>query len=144
MTLIAGGRLAQIAAKPIVVASESCIDRYGDAVTDAKLRRGEGRHHSPHLVVDDCAHFEAAWTALGQVRFLGATTVRRAWRRRRSSGPSMWPTPKSSDLYNNLGYIETADQALRRGRGEPRPGRRIVTGEPDRAVQPGRARRGPR
>jgi Tfp pilus assembly protein PilF len=107
MTVIAGGRLAQVAAKPIVVASESCIDRYGDAVTDANSGDAKAATATLTSVVDDCAHFEAAWTALGQVRFLGATTGSLASAQNAFQRALNVADAKSSDLYNNLGYIET-------------------------------------
>ena len=106
MTLIAGGRIVQIAASPVDVASASCINRYGDAVTDAQSGQVSAAAKVLTAVVGDCAKFDDAWTALGQVRYeqSGKKTTERAQEAFQKALDTA--DAKSEDLYNNLGYIE--------------------------------------
>ncbi|HZZ98071.1 MAG TPA: hypothetical protein VFE19_13700 [Jatrophihabitantaceae bacterium] len=110
MTVIAGARLAQIAAKSIVVASDTCIERYGAAVTVANSGKMDDATKTLDAVVGDCGGFADAWTALGQVRFDASSA------KARGSSQDAFQTAldvsdaKSADLYNNLGYIETVNK----------------------------------
>jgi Tfp pilus assembly protein PilF len=110
MTVIAGARLAQVAAKPIVVASESCIDRYGDAVTDANGGDMKAATTALSAVVGDCSHFEAAWTALGEVRFRGTGADSRQSAQDAFQRALDVADAKSTELYNNLGYVQTLNK----------------------------------
>jgi tetratricopeptide (TPR) repeat protein len=110
MTIVAGARLIQVAAAPIVVASTSCIDRYGEAVTAANSGQTNDAKQTLDAVVGDCAQFTDAWTALGQVRFdpssaSARTTSQQAFQRALDVADA-----KSADLYNNVGYIETVNK----------------------------------
>jgi tetratricopeptide (TPR) repeat protein len=107
MTVVAGARLGQIAASPIVVASESCIDRYAEAGTDASAGELDKATATLRDVVADCSRFEDAWLALANDRFADGSApamveARDAYQRALDVADA-----KSAELYNDLGYAQT-------------------------------------
>jgi tetratricopeptide (TPR) repeat protein len=110
MTVIAGARLAQIAAESIVLPSDSCIARYGDAVTAANSGDMTGATKTLDAVVGDCTSFADAWTALGQVRFDASSAKARTGTQQAFQEALDVSDAKSASLYNNIGYIETVNK----------------------------------
>lgn len=107
MTVIAGARLAQIAAGSINVASESCIERFADA--DTQLNGGEFEKGAAMLqdVVTDCGNYSEAWADLAEATLYQFKDGSLHEALKDAEHELDTASPKSSVQYNDLGFLQT-------------------------------------
>ncbi len=110
MTVVAGARLAQIAARDIPKPSSQCIGQYAEGVTEANTDFKKGAE-TLRGVVDACPEYSEAWTALAQVElYLNLNEKGLADAIENDQKAVDTASAKSAALYNSLGFAQMLDK----------------------------------